>query len=123
MKLWLIIGAVNGFLAVACGAFGAHGLEARLTANGRAANWETAASYHMYHAIAMLAGSCVASRAPEAMTNRNGACFLGGFIFFCGCLYALALTNIKVLGAITPIGGVLFLVGWVLLAVSALKMK
>jgi uncharacterized membrane protein YgdD (TMEM256/DUF423 family) len=122
-KLWLILGAVNGFLAVAMGAFGAHGLEKRLNELNRTGTFETAASYHMYHALSLVAVAWLASRAPGPMTNAAGWCFLAGIVLFSGSLYALSLTDIRVLGAITPFGGTLFLIGWALVAVAGFKLK
>jgi uncharacterized membrane protein YgdD (TMEM256/DUF423 family) len=106
-------GAINAALAVAAGAFAAHGLRDRLEARALEI-FETAARYHMYHALAMvLAGVLLARRA--------GWTFQLGIAIFCGSLYALALTDVKVLGAITPLGGLAFLVGWLWLAITALK--
>lgn len=119
MRLWMVLGAVNGFLAVAAGAFGAHGLKSRLTANGMLDVFETGARYHMYHALAMLAVAWMATQTPSRLVPASGWCFLGGIVLFSGSLYALAITNVKMLGAITPFGGGLFLAGWFLLALSA----
>ena len=106
-------GAINAAFAVAAGAFAAHGLRERLDAKALEV-FETAARYHMYHALAMvLAGVLVARGA--------GWTFQIGIALFSGSLYALALTDIKVLGAITPFGGLAFLAGWVWLAISALR--
>src|SRR4051812_20507198 len=110
---WIAIGAVNAALAVAAGAFAAHGLRERLDAHALEI-FETGARYHMYHALAMIFAGVLAARAP-------GWIFQGGIVVFCGSLYALALTDVKMLGAITPIGGIAFLVGWVWLGVSALR--
>ena len=113
MRLWLGIAAVNGALAVMAGAFAAHGLKARLSPDLLAV-WETGARYHMYHALAM-------GLAADAGSRRAPPLFLGGIVLFCGSLYALALTGIGWLGAVTPIGGVLFIAGWLCLAVSAFR--
>jgi uncharacterized membrane protein YgdD (TMEM256/DUF423 family) len=103
-------GAINAGLAVAAGAFAAHGLKSRIDAHALEI-FETAARYQMYHALAMvLAGILVAKRA--------GWVFQGGIVVFSGSLYLLALTDATWLGAITPIGGIAFLAGWVLLALS-----
>ena len=120
-KWWLILGAVNGFLAVALGAFGAHGLHDRLAASDRLATWETAVSYQVYHGLALLAVGLLAARGVGFAGPASGWCFLLGIVLFSGSLYALCLTQIKMLGAITPIGGMLFLAGWVLLAVAGAK--
>jgi uncharacterized membrane protein YgdD (TMEM256/DUF423 family) len=101
------LAAVLGFTGVALGAFGAHGLKNVLTANGTAAIWQTAVLYQLVHAVASL---WAAERRP--IVARLWA---AGALFFSGSLYALAITNIKWLGAITPVGGVLFLIGWAML--------
>ena len=104
------ISAAFGFLAVALGAFGAHGLKDLLTRNDTLAVWQTAALYHLVHSVAMLA---LASREPlRAWAWRL---FAAGVFIFSGSLYALALSNVKVLGAIAPIGGVCLLAGWLAL--------
>ncbi len=118
----LVAGAILGGLSVAGGAFGAHGLRDVLEASGQAATWETAARYCMYHALALVATGLLASAAPRA--GGLGAatiCFVVGTLIFSGCLVALALTGIKVLGAVVPIGGVLLIAGWALLAVAAAR--
>jgi uncharacterized membrane protein YgdD (TMEM256/DUF423 family) len=105
------ISAVVGFLAVALGAFGAHGLKTTLEANNQLPNWNTAAHYHLIHAVAMLA---VALHAPA----RKCAwwLWLGGIILFSGSLYVIGLTNLRILGAfVTPVGGVLLMAGWLAL--------
>lgn len=112
----LAAGAINAAVAVAAGAFAAHGLRARLEPRALEI-FETGARYHMYHALGMILCALVA-----ASGARNAGWLLqGGIVVFCGSLYALALTDIKILGAITPIGGLAFLAGWIWLAWSALK--
>ncbi len=120
----LAAGAVLAGVAVAAGAFGAHGLKATLTASGQAENWETACRYAMYHALALVAvGLLAAIRAPApAGLTAATASFLAGTLIFSGCLAVLALTGIKILGAIVPIGGVLLIVGWALLALAAARL-
>ena len=106
----LRISAIVGFLAVALGAFGAHGLHAVLEKNARLATWETAVLYHLTHAVVLL---IIATLRP-----LRAAAFwlmLTGIAIFSGTLYVLALTNVKWLGAITPIGGVCLLAGWLAL--------
>jgi uncharacterized membrane protein YgdD (TMEM256/DUF423 family) len=117
-KILIAAGAINGALAVAAGAFGAHGLRSRLEPRALEI-FETAARYHMYHALAMILAALIAIQAPGARTA--GWLFQAGIAIFSGSLYALALTDVKVLGAITPIGGLAFLAGWIWLAVSALR--
>jgi uncharacterized membrane protein YgdD (TMEM256/DUF423 family) len=106
-------GALNGLLSVAAGAFGAHALKERLDDRSLEI-FETAARYQMFHALAMVLCGVLATRATAA-----GWTFQVGIVIFSGSLYALALTGVKGLGAITPIGGLAFLVGWALLAWSA----
>jgi len=115
---WVRVGAVVGFLGVALGAFGAHGLKARLDALGTSATFQTAVQYHMYHALALLAVGALAGPTRWGAGSVAGWSFLLGVVVFSGSLYTLSLTGVRWLGAITPIGGVLFLAGWVTLAVS-----
>ena len=105
------LAAILGFTGVALGAFGAHGLKDVLAANGTAAIWQTAVLYQLVHAVASL---WAAERRPVV-----ARLWAAGTVLFSGSLYALALTNIRWLGAITPVGGVLFLIGWALLIKSA----
>jgi uncharacterized membrane protein YgdD (TMEM256/DUF423 family) len=105
------VSAILGFLAVACGAFGAHGLKGVLEANHQLENWKTAAQYHLIHSVAMLA---VALHAPARVWAWR--LWLAGIVFFSGSLYVIGLTNMKMLGAfVTPIGGVLLMAGWLAL--------
>lgn len=115
-RLAFRISAALGFLAVALGAFGAHGLEDILTRNDRFDTWHTAVLYHFVHTLMMCQ---LASR--EKLAKGPWLSFLIGIVIFSGSLYVLALTNIKWLGAITPIGGLAFLVGWAWLAVTGVK--
>lgn len=124
----LVAGAINGALAVAAGAFGAHALKERLSERALAV-FETAARYQMYHALAIVlcAVLCAVSTGASgaaalgAAARLSGWLFTAGIVVFSGSLYALALTDVKVLGAITPLGGLAFLAGWVWLAISALR--
>jgi uncharacterized membrane protein YgdD (TMEM256/DUF423 family) len=109
-------GAINAALAVAAGAFAAHGLHDRLDARAREV-FETAARYQMYHALAMILAAALAT----AGARTAGWIFQAGIVVFSGSLYALALTDVSALGAITPIGGVAFLVGWLWLAATAMR--
>jgi len=112
------LGCVFGFLAVAAGAFGAHALRARLGAEMLAV-WETAARYQMYHALALLAVAMAAARWPGGGWSTAGWLFTAGIAVFCGSLYLLAFTGTRWLGAITPLGGLCFLAGWIALALAA----
>lgn len=123
MKGSIISGAIHGFLAVALGAFGAHALEDILNDYG-AGIWDTAVQYQMFHATGLvLVGILMSKGIFGAVKQLKWAmiCFNAGIVFFSGSLLILALTGIKILGAITPIGGVFFLAGWVLVIVSAMK--
>lgn len=118
---WIIAaGAINGALAVIAGAFGAHGLKAKLPPE-LLATWQTGAEYHMYHALALVLVGALAAAQPQTALNGPAGALLAGILLFSGSLYLLALTGIKTLGAITPIGGVAFIVGWLWLAAVALR--
>ena len=122
MNVWLLIAAINGALAVGFGAFGAHGLQGRLDAHHMEI-FETAARYHMYHALAMgLAALAMQSTASRTAT-WSAALFLTGIVIFSGSLYALAMTGERAFAFATPIGGVSFLAGWILLALAAWRSK
>jgi len=117
-RFFIAAGALTGFLAVAAGAFGAHALKRSLSPDMLAV-FETGARYQMYHALALLAAAWAASRWPGALAVWAGACFLTGTAVFSGSLYALALSGVRLWGAVTPVGGLFFLVGWVFLAAAA----
>ena len=117
-RTFLLVGALAGFLAVTFGAFGAHALRERLSPEMLAV-FETGVRYHMYHALALLAVAWAASRWPESSAGTAGWAFIIGIVVFSGSLYILSFTGMRWLGAITPIGGVAFLLGWLLLAWAA----
>ena len=117
-KTFMFVGAVMGFVGVALGAFGAHGLRGRLSPEMLAV-FETGVRYHMYHALALVAIAAFMTKFDGRAVTAAGWCFTAGIFIFSGSLYALALTGVTVLGAITPIGGLAFLAGWILLAVAA----
>jgi uncharacterized membrane protein YgdD (TMEM256/DUF423 family) len=117
-KTFLLMGAVAAFLGVAFGAFGAHGLRARLSPDMLAV-FEIAVRYQMYHALALILVALMVARMGGWLYHAAGWCFAAGIVVFSGSLYALALTGTGALGAITPIGGLLFLVGWAFLIVAA----
>lgn len=120
MNAWLAIAAVNGFLAVALGAFAAHGLQSRVDAHALSV-FETGARYHMYHALAIGLAALGIRNANAQIGNAAAAFFLTGILLFSGSLYLLALTGLRALGLVTPFGGGAFLVGWALLAYAAVK--
>jgi uncharacterized membrane protein YgdD (TMEM256/DUF423 family) len=110
-RLWLSLGALAGFLGVALGAFGAHALRGRLGLEMFAV-YRTGVEYQFYHAFALLLVGLCAMQRPQRALDVAGYCFAGGILLFSGSLYALALSGVRALGAITPFGGLLFLVGW-----------
>lgn len=120
-KYFLTIGAVLAGLAVVLGAFGAHMLEGQVSAD-RLATFETAVQYQMYHALGLMIVGWIARSGTMAITTA-GYCFLAGILIFSGSLYLLVLTDTGWLGAITPIGGLAFIAGWILLAMKLLPAK
>jgi len=117
-RLFFGLGAASAFVAVAAGAFGAHALRARLSPELLAV-FETGARYQMYHALGLMAVAWAVTRWPGALPQWAGWLFVGGTVLFSGSLYALALSGVRALGAVTPLGGVAFLAGWVCLALAA----
>jgi uncharacterized membrane protein YgdD (TMEM256/DUF423 family) len=118
-RLFLALGSISGGLAVALGAFGAHVLKDRLAAD-LLANFETGVRYQMYHALALLAVAWAISRWPDPrLPAAAGWLFVAGTILFSGSLYLLALTGVRWLGAVTPLGGVAFVAGWACLLLTA----
>lgn len=117
MRLWIVLGAVSAFLSVAAGAFGAHALKARLPED-LLTIFETGARYHMYHSLGLIAIGLVAQLRPSPLLSGAGWAMVAGIVLFSGSLYALALTGVRVLGAITPLGGLGFLAGWAMLAIG-----
>ncbi|HET6539831.1 MAG TPA: DUF423 domain-containing protein [Chryseolinea sp.] len=117
----LLLGAISGGLAVAIGAFGAHALKPLLMETGREATFELAVRYQFYHALALLATGLLTSETRGKALHYSSLCFVLGIILFSGSLYVLCFTGIKMLGAITPFGGVFFILGWVLLGIGVYK--
>ncbi|MCA2982328.1 DUF423 domain-containing protein [Gemmatimonas sp.] len=117
-RLFLLIGALSAGISVAAGAFGAHALRARVEPRLLEV-FETGARYQMYHALALIAVAWVVSRAPSTVGTAAGWLFLAGTLLFSGSLYAMTFTGIRALGAITPLGGVCFIAGWVCLALAS----
>ena len=115
-----LLGALFGFLAVALGAFGAHGLEGRLSP-ADLATFETAVRYQMYHALALVFLGYRTAARPVFRGRMAGWAFTLGILFFSGSLYLLVLTGQRWLGAVTPLGGVAFLVGWAGMAAAFLR--
>lgn len=123
-RLFWAIGAISAGLAVATGAFGAHALKAQLSERGLEI-FETGSRYQMYHALALVLVGGLLSRAEagQSLLSASGIAFVVGSVIFSGSLYALSLTGIKWLGAITPLGGAAFLMGWGCLAIAAFRFK
>jgi uncharacterized membrane protein YgdD (TMEM256/DUF423 family) len=119
-RVFFLAGSVSAFVAVALGAFAAHGLKARL-APELLATFETGARYQMYHALALLGAAWAYTRWPGALVSAGGWLFVAGTLLFSGSLYVLALTGVRWLGAITPLGGLALLAGWLCLALAAAK--
>jgi uncharacterized membrane protein YgdD (TMEM256/DUF423 family) len=120
MRRWLVFGAINGALAVAAGAFAAHGLKARLTPDMLAV-FDTAARYHLIHALALGLTAVAADRLAPRPAKAAALLFAAGILLFSGSLYLLALTGTRGFGFVTPFGGVAFIAGWLTLAAAARK--
>lgn len=119
-RTFATLGGIFAFLAVALGAFAAHGLEQRLEARYLEV-FETGARYQMYHALALLGVGFTLARWPGALGTWAGWAFVAGILLFSGSLYILATTGVRAWGAVTPVGGVAFLVGWALLVLHILR--
>lgn len=111
----LVLAALLGFLAVALGAFGAHALKGRLSPE-MLTIFDVGVRYHFYHVSALLATAWAYSRWPKTLILTSGWLFIVGIVLFSGSLYLLSITGIKALGAITPLGGLAFMIGWLCLA-------
>ena len=118
-RTFIFIGALLGLIGVALGAFGAHFLKARLSADMLAV-FETGVRYHLIHAVALLTVAALADRVSDRLLATAGWLFASGIVLFSGSLYVLALTGITTFGAVTPFGGIAFLVGWACLLFAAI---
>jgi uncharacterized membrane protein YgdD (TMEM256/DUF423 family) len=114
-RVFLGLGAVSAALAVALGAFAAHGLRSRVSAEALQI-FETGARYQMYHALGLVAVAWAAARWPGGWASAAGWLFVIGTVLFAGSLYLLVVTGVRALGAITPVGGLAFILGWLALA-------
>lgn len=121
MKTFAVAGAIVAGLAVAAGAFGAHAMASRLDER-MLEIWETAARYQMYHGLALFIAAWLAGQTGHSSASVAGWSFIVGTLVFSGSLYTLAVTGTRWLGAVTPIGGAAFLVGWIACIVAALKL-
>jgi uncharacterized membrane protein YgdD (TMEM256/DUF423 family) len=120
-RLIFALGSISGGVSVALGAFGAHILKGRLGAD-MLANFETGVRYQMYHALALLAVAWAIGRWPDSgLPVASGWLFVAGTLLFSGSLYVLSLTGVRWLGAITPLGGVAFVAGWLCLLLTAFR--
>lgn len=119
---WFVVGAVLAGVGVGLGAFGAHGLKARVSPEMLAV-FETAVRYQMYHALGLLAVGWAATRWPGPLVQASGWLFVAGIAVFSGSLYVMTFTGARWLGAITPIGGLALILGWAALALGALSGK
>jgi uncharacterized membrane protein YgdD (TMEM256/DUF423 family) len=120
-KIILLIASVSGAVSVMLGAFGAHAFKATLEASGRLETYETAVKYQFYHTIALLLIGVLMTRLESRSLDYAAIAMIVGIIIFSGSLYILCMTGIKWLGAITPIGGVAMIVGWVLLFLAVYR--
>ncbi len=111
-KLFILIGSISGMLSVMIGAFGAHALKTTLEANQRLETFETAVRYQFYHSLALVLLGLIMMHAPHKAYTVSGYGFIAGILIFSGSLYTLSLTGITKLGAITPLGGLAFIIGW-----------
>ena len=120
-KWFLILGSLNACLSVILGAFGAHALKEKLSAD-MMSTFQTGVQYHFYHALGLFAVAFAAAHLPSSrLVNWSGWTMLAGIILFSGSLYLLSLSGVRWIGAITPIGGAGFIVAWALLAIAAIK--
>ncbi len=119
MQILLLLAAFFGAIGVGIGAFGAHGLSAILEANGRADTFSTGTLYHLIHAIALLGLGVLATQIDSDLLLYAGYAFVAGIFLFSGSLYILSIFDIRIMGAVAPIGGTAFIIGWILLGVVA----
>ncbi len=116
MKLFVVLGSLNAFLAVALGAFSAHGLKSKISADMLTV-WQTSVQYHMFHALGLILLGILIHLFPQIVHLRiSGWLLFSGIVLFSGSLYVMVLSGVRALGIVTPIGGITFLIGWLLLA-------
>jgi uncharacterized membrane protein YgdD (TMEM256/DUF423 family) len=121
-RYFITLAALNGLLVVALGAFGAHALKARLDEYSLSV-YQTAVQYHFYHSLALLAVGLLYLWHPQsALLRTSGIAFLVGILVFCGSLYVLSFSGLRWLGAITPLGGLAFMLGWTCLALASWRL-
>ncbi|MEH6889483.1 DUF423 domain-containing protein [Bacillus sp. JJ864] len=120
MKIFFLLGCIAAPLAVALGAFGAHGLEGKISAKMLDV-WKTGVTYQMFHAGGLFVVALLMDKIQSSLVSAAGWCMVAGIVMFSGSLYALSTTGIKFFGPITPLGGVAFIVGWILLGTAVVK--
>lgn len=121
MKLFIALASILGLLAVAAGAFGAHALDGRLESD-MIEVWKTAATYQMYHALALFGAAFLVGQTQSAWATAAAWAFFSGVLVFSGTLYVLSVSGVKWLGAITPIGGLALMIGWFCCFMAALEL-
>lgn len=119
MQTLIILAGLLGAFGVGLGAFGAHALEATLEANGRTDTFQTGTLYHLVHVLAILGAAWVGTQYGGSMAQWAGYAFVAGIVFFSGSLYVLSIFDIPIMGAVAPIGGTAFIIGWLLLVAAA----
>jgi len=119
-RVFFFLGAISGFLSVALGAFGAHALKSRLPVE-QFNIFEVGVRYQIMHTLALLAVAAAFARFSNPFMSASGWLFIAGTIIFSGSLYILALSGIRYWGAVTPVGGLILLTGWVSLGMGVLK--
>ncbi|MFT6882824.1 MAG: uncharacterized membrane protein YgdD (TMEM256/DUF423 family) [Marinoscillum sp.] len=117
----LTIGAISAGFTVIFGAFGSHALSNILTENGYTEVFKTGVLYQMFHSLGILITGILSTKHKKSLTSWSGYLFLSGIILFSGSLYVLSLSGLKFLGAITPLGGICFIAGWILLTIHFIK--
>ncbi len=123
-KNFITLAALFGFLGVALGAFGAHGLTAYFTAHpDLESSFHTGTQYQMYHALALVAAAWVVERYPSRWARWAGVLFAVGIVLFSGSLYVLSLFDVRIMGALAPVGGLAFLAGWICLGLAAWRTR
>ncbi|PHA00383.1 hypothetical protein COE51_07290 [Bacillus pseudomycoides] len=120
MKIFFLLGCIAAALSVALGAFGAHGLEGKISPKMLEV-WKTGVTYQMFHAGGLFVVALLMDKIQSSLVSAAGWCMVAGIILFSGSLYALSTTGMKFFGPITPLGGVAFIVGWVLLGTAVVK--
>ncbi|MEI4801036.1 DUF423 domain-containing protein [Bacillus sp. FJAT-51639] len=120
MKIFFLLGCIMAALSVALGAFGAHGLEGKISAKMLDV-WKTGVTYQMFHAGGLFIVALLMDKIQSSLVSAAGWCMVAGIIMFSGSLYALSTTGMKFFGPITPLGGVAFIIGWILLGTAIVK--